>query len=59
VGGGKGGEMEGGWDLPIAFPVAHAMKFAAITTLFFVWPATFRESILMLNVWAAQKLRTM
>lgn len=29
--------------LPIAFPVAQMMKFKAIATDFFVWPATFRD----------------
>jgi hypothetical protein len=48
------------WELniPIAFPVAHAMKLTATTMVFLVWPAMFRDIMLIPKVWAAQKLST-
>jgi hypothetical protein len=35
---------------PAALPDAQAMKFAAITTVFLVWPAMFRVINVMLSV---------
>jgi hypothetical protein len=44
------------WEvfLPIAFPIAQAMKLAAITVDFFVWPATLRDINDSVKVCAAQ-----
>lgn len=41
--------------IPMAFPVAHATKFAATTIDFFVWPATLRDIIERARVCADQK----
>jgi hypothetical protein len=43
--------------LPIAFPVAQAMKLAAMTVVFFVWPAMLRDMRERERVWADQKER--
>jgi hypothetical protein len=39
----------------MALPVAHAMKFAAMTVVFFVWPAMFRDMRERDSVCADQK----
>jgi hypothetical protein len=52
-------EVYGRLVVPMAFPVAHATKFAATTTVFLVCPAMLRDIMLMPSVCAAQKLRTM
>lgn len=55
---GRGRGKEGGKSgLPIAFPVAQAMKLAAMTVVFFVWPAMLRDMRERERVWADQKER--
>jgi hypothetical protein len=43
--------------LPIALPVAQAMKFAAMTVVFLVWPAMLRDIRERDSVCADQKER--
>ena len=43
----------------MALPADQTIKFMATTTLFFVWPAMFRDTMESARVWADQKERVM